>query len=58
MAELLIGLIGCTGLFYLLFILPTQWLKVEHIDVPLGIDKRSCSYQIFILKEIGFTLKK
>ncbi|WP_191557356.1 metallophosphoesterase [Metabacillus idriensis] len=40
MAELLIGLIGCMGLFYLLFILPTQWLKVEHVDVPLGIDKK------------------
>ncbi|KEZ48784.1 hypothetical protein AZ46_0218025 [Metabacillus indicus LMG 22858] len=33
-------LAGCTGLFYLLFIVPTKWLKVERVDVPLGIDKK------------------
>lgn len=40
MGELLVILIGVGLFYYLLFILPTQWLKVEHVRVPLGIDKK------------------
>jgi hypothetical protein len=40
MGEIVIILISFGFFSYLLFIFPTQWLKVEHVTVPLGIDKK------------------
>ncbi|MGP1910004.1 metallophosphoesterase [Metabacillus sp. JX24] len=40
MAEFIWFLAGCTGVFYLLFVVPTKWLKVERVNVPLGINKK------------------
>lgn len=39
MVEILIVLLGI-GIFYGLFVIPTKWLKVERVEVPLGINKK------------------
>ncbi|MDR0138834.1 metallophosphoesterase [Metabacillus idriensis] len=39
MVELIIVLLGI-GLFYGFFVIPTKWLKVERVEVPLGINKK------------------
>ncbi|WP_261800418.1 metallophosphoesterase [Paenibacillus sp. PAMC21692] len=36
----LIALIGMSALFYLLLIMPTQWLKIERVAHPIGLGKR------------------
>lgn len=38
--EVILTIIGSIILLYALFIFPTQWLKIEHINNPIGIHKR------------------
>jgi len=38
--SLLIAAASAAALLYLFLIFPTQWLKVEQVDYPLGIGKR------------------
>ncbi|MCH6266538.1 metallophosphoesterase [Neobacillus citreus] len=37
---MLYGVIGVLLLWYMFFILPTQWLKIERVHIPLGLNKK------------------